>query len=186
MTITQRRMTLEKFLTLPERKPALEFEDGVVTQKVSPMGPHSILQYRVAEFFNRSAEPRKLGFAFPELRTTFSEASRVPDVAFFVWDRIPRDARGRPVNDFFIQPDVAIEILSPGQTIAAQSRRCRRFVDEGVRVALLVNPRDDSIVEFRPGREAVTHRGDDEIDLSDVLPEFRFTVQALFDSIVLR
>ena len=34
MALTEPRMTLEEFLALPEREPALEFEDGVVTQKV--------------------------------------------------------------------------------------------------------------------------------------------------------
>jgi Uma2 family endonuclease len=43
MTAVGTRMTLEQFLALRERKSALEFEDGEVTQKVSPKGPHSAL-----------------------------------------------------------------------------------------------------------------------------------------------
>ncbi len=44
MAVTQRRMTLEEFLALPEEKPALEYEDGVVTQKMPPQGKHASLQ----------------------------------------------------------------------------------------------------------------------------------------------
>ena len=36
MAIPEQRITLEEFLQLPEEKPALEFEDGMVTQKVPP------------------------------------------------------------------------------------------------------------------------------------------------------
>src|SRR4051794_7783917 len=100
MAVPHERMPLEEFLALPEEKPALEFEDGVVTQKVAPKGRHSTLQYRIAERFNHYAEPRKLAFAFPELRTTYAGASPVPDVAVYRWDRIPLDANGEVVDDF--------------------------------------------------------------------------------------
>ena len=43
MTLTDTRMTLTEFLALPEEKPALEYENGEVTQKVSPKGRHSAL-----------------------------------------------------------------------------------------------------------------------------------------------
>jgi hypothetical protein len=42
MAITQRRLTLEEFLKLPEEKPYLELIDGVVRQKVAPpMAPRA-------------------------------------------------------------------------------------------------------------------------------------------------
>ena len=39
--------TLEQFLRLPETKPALEFECGRITQKVSPTTDHAALQARL-------------------------------------------------------------------------------------------------------------------------------------------
>ena len=80
MATTEQRLTLEEFLKLPEEKPALEFIDGMVTQKVSPQGIHSTLQARVIERINRFAEPLRLAFAFPELRATFGGFSPVPDI----------------------------------------------------------------------------------------------------------
>jgi Uma2 family endonuclease len=181
MTITQRRLTLEEFLKLPERKPALEYEDGRITQKVSPKGPHSRLQSKAAELINRQGEPGKHAMAFTELRTTFAQASRVPDVSVYAWHRIPRDARGWIADDFLEPPDVGIEIVSPGQSIPALERRCLRFLGEGVGIMLLVNPRNESIVDFRLGVLPRTLRGSDQIDLGRVLPDFRLTVQELFD-----
>src|SRR5947208_16599976 len=101
MAIAEQPLTLEAFLKLPEKKPALEFEDGRATQKVSPKGRHSVLQAKVAEYLNRFAEPRKLAFAFPELRATYAGISLVPDVSVYRWERIPRDEAGRVADDFW-------------------------------------------------------------------------------------
>ena len=185
MAITERRLTLEEFLKLPEQKPALEYEDGEVTQKVSPKGPHSTLQAVLVELFNRILRPRKLGFAFPELRTTFAGSSRVPDVAIYIWDRIPRDAAAKVAPDFRTPPDIAIEIISPGQSTNRLIRRCQRFLAEGVRVAILVDPVDESLVVFRPNAEPQTLRGTDRLDLNDVISGLELDVQELFQALSL-
>lgn len=185
MAVTEQAMTLDEFLKLPEKKPALEFEDGTVIRKVSPKGRHSVLQTKAAEFINRSAEPRKLAFAFTELRATYGGQSLVPDVSVYRWDRIPRTEAGIVADDFWEPPDVAIEIVSPQQSVNRLMRRCLRFIEDGVAIALLVDPRDDSVIDFRPGVPPRALRGDDHIDLTEVAPGFALTVRELFDSLKL-
>src|SRR2546427_470977 len=99
----QQRLTLEEFLKLPEEEPALEYEDGEVTQKVSPQGRHSVLQGELVQRVNAFGRPRKLARAFPELRTTFAGRSRVPDVSVYLWERIPTTSEGR-IADLFPLP----------------------------------------------------------------------------------
>ena len=41
---TQETLTLADFLELPETKPANEYIDGKIEQKLMPQGKHSILQ----------------------------------------------------------------------------------------------------------------------------------------------
>jgi Uma2 family endonuclease len=183
MAITQRTLTLEQFLQLPEAEPALEYIDGVVTQKASPHGPHSTAQYRIAERINRHAEPRKLAFAFPELREVFGGSSPVPDVSVFRWDRIQRDVRGWAEGRFSAPPDIAIEIASPGQTVRALMARCRWYVEHGVIIAVLVRTSNETVTMVRHGQPDEVLRGADRIDLSPVLPDFELTVQELFDSL---
>lgn len=172
--------TLEEFLALPEEKPALEFQDGVVTKKVSPKGRHSALQFEIAEIFNRFARPLRLARAFPELRTTFAGASRVPDVALYRWERVPLDAAGGIADDFLAPPDLVVEIASPNQRANALLRRCRWYVDHGVGVALLVDPDDASILVFRPGKAPRMLRESDRVDLDDILPGFNLVARELF------
>ena len=184
MALSQRRVTLEDFLTWPERKPALEYEDGRITQKVSPKGVHSSLQTDTAELFNAAGKPKKVARAYTELRTTFGGRSYVPDVSVYRWDRIPRTPAGEVADDFFDPPDIAIEILSPSQRVNASVRRCEWYVANGTRISLLVNPRNRSVLLFRPSAEPVILRGPDPIDVSEILPNFRVSVEELFAALL--
>jgi Uma2 family endonuclease len=186
MAITKHGLTLDAFLKLPEEKPALEYLDGVVTQKVAPNVHHSWLQYRLAEWINAFAVPRRLAMAFPELRTTFAGASLVPDVAVVGWDHLPVDASGKLLEDYLAPPDVAVEIVSPEQSVAQLGRKCRWYLDHGVPLALIVHPRREWVRVYRPAEEPRTLSGSDVVDLGSVLPGFSFSVQALFELLHVR
>jgi Uma2 family endonuclease len=113
---TDKAITLEEFLKLPETKPASEYINAEIIQKPMPKGKHSRLQFRLCNTINDVAEPLHIASAFPELRCSFGIRSIVPDVAVFKWSRIPFDAEGEPPNDFLLCPDWTIEILSPEQS----------------------------------------------------------------------
>jgi Uma2 family endonuclease len=186
MAITQEPLTLEEFLARPEDKPALEYVEGVVTRKVAPKGRHSALQLHITVRFDRAGRRRKLARAFPELRVTFAGVSVVPDVVVYRWERIPRDPAGEVADDFREPPDIAVEIVSPGQSVNSLVRRCLWYVAHGVPVALLVDPDDRSVIVFRPDQQAIALRGAALIDLGDIVPGLQFSVQALFESLALR
>jgi Uma2 family endonuclease len=173
-------LTLEQFLRLPEKKPALEYDDGVVTQKVSPRARHAMLQGELTTLINQFGRPRKLALALPELRTTYDRRSTVPDVAVYVWDRIGRTPDGQYVDDYTTPPDIAIEITSPEQSATSLVRKCVWYLAHGVRVALLVDPDDLTVLLFRPDAVPRPLRGDDAIDVADVLPGFELRVSELF------
>ncbi len=183
MVIARQGLTLAEFLALPEEKPALEYFEGVVTQKVVPKARHSLLQGMLTQSVNQLAWPRKLALAFPELRTTYQGASIVPDVSVFRWERIRLDANGEPEDDCYDPPDVAIEIRSPGQSVRRLVQRCEWYVANGVALALLVDPLDRSVRLLSPGQAPRVLRGDDPIDLGAVVPELRFTVNELFGAL---
>lgn len=185
MAITERRMTLQEFLDLPEEEVALEFEDGMVTQKVPPMGKHSSLQVEFTELVNRFTRPKRLARAFTELRTTFGGLSRVPDVSVYLWERIPLDDAGRIENHFTEPPDIVAEIVSPGQGVNQLVARCLWYVEHGVQIALLLDPSHESVLLFRPDHTTTALFKGDTIDLTEVLPGFTVTVQQIFDSLTL-
>jgi Uma2 family endonuclease len=191
MAIVQRRrsslvgraMTLDEFLKLPERKPYLEYEDGVVTQKMSPKGKHSRLQWTLSSAVNRETEPNRIALAFPELRTIIGGRAYVPDVAIYRWERIPRDPDGEVANEFEAPPDVVFEIASPGQSVTKLVRRCTLYVSNGVRVALLLDEKERTVLHFRPDRAVLALRGDDPLAIDDIVPGLTLTVHQVFGAL---
>jgi Uma2 family endonuclease len=183
MALTQQRISLFEFLKLPEEKPALEYIDGMVIQKVSPKTRHRILQGELLERINGFARPQRLAWAFAELRETFARQSLVPDVSVLRWDRVPYDDDGNVIDDITESPAIAVEIVSPDQGVNALIQRCVWYVSHGVEIALLIDPDHKSFVAFRLGQEPRVLQGPDRIDLDEVLPGFALTADELFASL---
>jgi Uma2 family endonuclease len=104
-------------------------------------------------------------------------------MSVYRWERIPRDASGRIANDVFEPPDLIVEIASPEQSVNALVRRCMWYVANGVQVAMLVDPADESVVAFRSGGGLSDWRDQNRIDVGEVLPDFALTVEELFASL---
>jgi Uma2 family endonuclease len=179
MALARGRLTLEEFLRLPEEKPALEYLDGAVSQKVSPNVWHGILQGVLTEEINLIARRRRIALALPEVRETYAGKSSVPDISVYRWDHIPHGSDGKALTESRLPPDIAIEILSPGQSAVELYERCRWYVSNGVEIALLIHPRDLIVVAFRVGgsEEWSAHT---RIDIDSVVPGFQLTVDELF------
>ncbi len=183
MATTQRGLTLDEFLALPEEKPALEYVDGVVSQKVAAEYEHSVLQVSLMIELDRLLGPSGLVRVLPELRTTYGGRSYVPDVSVYRRERLPRGVRGQRVGELLILPDLAIEIRSPGQSRTRLVERCQWYVDHGAQAALLVDDSDESIRIFRANQAAVVRRRGDRIALHDVAPELELDVDAVFSAL---
>lgn len=183
MAIARQRMTLDEFLKLPEEEPPLELLFGEVTQKAAPKIFHSASQLYLGSLFNAFARPKRLGRAFTELRTSYEGTSTVPDVTYFVWDRIPRAADGRRLAEAQVAPDIAVEIVSPDQSVTDLVVRCLWYVANGVRIALLIDPDRLSVILFRPGAEPIAVRETGSLDLGDVIPGFVLDVADLFSEL---
>src|SRR5215831_15402916 len=98
------------------RKRLCELIDGVLVEK--PMGyTESVLATYLLELLNSFVRPRNLGLVTSPDGTIRLWAGRVriPDVAFFSWDRMP--GRRRPPQPIpTLAPDLAVEILSRSNT----------------------------------------------------------------------
>ena len=183
-TAVREVLTLEQFLQLPEIKPPLEFLQGRVVQKVSPTLPHGAIAIDLGSAINQHARPRRLGRAFVEVRCSFGGESFVPDLCFFVRGRVPKDSGGQLVEKVFQPPDLAVEIISPGQTVAQLSARLERCIRKGVRLAWLIQPRRRRVFVFHPGQTRQTLELGDVLPGEDVLPGFALPLDELFGWLV--
>jgi Uma2 family endonuclease len=185
MAVVHEGLTLEEFLQLPEEKPALQYFQGRVTQKVSPLGEHSALQLECAEYLNRLFRPNRIARAFTELRGTFGGASLVPDVSLYRWDRVPRTPSGRIATYFREPPDVSVEIRSAGQSVRELVEKCEWFIANGVLIALLVDHSNETFRVFRPGEPVRTCRVGDAIDLAEIASGAQLDVAEVFNALLM-
>ncbi|MUG97630.1 Uma2 family endonuclease [Scytonema sp. UIC 10036] len=174
-------LTLEEFLHLPETKPASEYIDGHVIQKPMPQGKHSLIQGELVPAINLVVKPKRLARAFPELCCTFGDRSIVPDIAVFVWSRIPRDENGEVANAFSISPDWTIEILSPDQSQTKVTKNILHCLKHGTQMGWLIDPEEQTVFVYRPKQETeVFDEPDALLPVPSFASELKLTVKELF------
>jgi len=174
-------LTLEGFLKLPETKPASEYIDGQIIQKTMPQGKHSTVQGELVPAINFVVKPQRLARAFPELRCTFGGRSTVPDIAVFVWKRIPRDENGEVANTFSIAPDWTIEILSPDQSQTKVIKNILHCLKHGTQMGWLIDPNEQTVFVYRPKQETEVFEEPDALLPTPLFAsELQLTVKDLF------
>jgi Uma2 family endonuclease len=183
MAVTPERMTLAEFLALPEVKPALELRHGVVSQKVPPSSEHGSIQSWFASQVYMQGQLRRTAQSFTETRIVVGGQAYVPDVIVYAWERIPEeDESGTFPAPFTDPPDLAVEIISPGQLVGAMLDRCRELIEHGVRVVLMVDPIRHGVYALRGGTEPALLREADVVDLHDIVPGLRLTVTTILSA----
>ncbi len=172
-------LTLDMFLELPETKPASEYINNRIIQKIMPKGRHSRLQGKLCQEINQISELPKLAYAFPELRCTFDGRSIVPDIAVFEWQNIPFLADGEIPDNFNLAPDWIIEILSPDQNANQVIGKILHSIQHGSKLGWFLDPRDRSILTFRSNQQAVLMVNSDRLPSLETIP-LEITVEGLF------
>lgn len=102
---------------------------------------------------------------------------RAPDVAFIGSQRIPRN---RTPGFFQGAPDLAVEVVSPGDRAAEVVAKARMWLDAGCRAVWVVDPGTQSIAVYRTCQEAEVLRRGDKLHGGEVLPGFTIPVAELF------
>ena len=181
MAVTS-RVTLDEFLLMKDdEKPALEYACGEVTQKPMPDRLHSTLQLFLGVVLFHFLEGTGLGKALPELRCIFGPSGRVrvfvPDLVYVANARLTAD------RYLHTAPDLAVEILSPGQNMARIVDKIQFYLLNGVRLAWVIDPNAATIVVLAPGEEGRTLAVGDTLDGGEVLPGFRVAVDEIFAQI---
>jgi Uma2 family endonuclease len=103
----------------------------------------------------------------------------MPDVAFFSWDRLP-EGRAPTVPIPAIYPDLAIEVLSAGNTNREMARKLREYFAAGTRLVWYVDPALRAVTAYTSETTSVVLTAGGSLDGGDVLPGFVLPVNDLF------
>jgi Uma2 family endonuclease len=103
---------------------------------------------------------------------------RAPDAAFVSQARLKQT--GVPKQFFPGPPDLAIEIVSPSDTLYEIDEKVDDYLTAGTRLVWVVNPRRRTVTVHRPGSQPVVLREADALTGEDVVPGFTCPVSQLF------
>ena len=181
MTIAQQnKVSLQQFLALPETKPASEYIDGQIHQKPMPQFQHSTFQAEILACINQLGKPKKIAFAFPELRCNFADVSIVPDIAVMRWQNIPFQANGWVANQVPLAPDWIIEILSPDQSPLRVMNKIGTAITNGSQLGWLISPAKELILVYTGDQFPESKQGKDLLPVLDVLSDWQVSVNDIF------
>lgn len=158
-----------------------ELVDGTLVEK--PMGlSESVLAGQVLIEIGVFARLHNLGIPSGEAGTVklLKGLVRAPDVAFFCWDKLPgRVLPSKPVPN--LAPDLAVEVLSKGNTPEEMQRKLREYFLAGIRLVWMIDPRKRQAEVFTsPDAPAATLAESQALDGGDVLPGFTLPLADLF------
>ncbi|HQX49934.1 MAG TPA: Uma2 family endonuclease [Planctomycetaceae bacterium] len=104
---------------------------------------------------------------------------RGPDVAFVSWDRLPN--RRMPVASVpECVPDLAVEVLSLGNTLAEMSRKRREYFHAGVRLVWMIDPRERTVAVYTSITNVSVIGETGKLSGGDVLPRLEIDLAELF------
>ena len=101
-----------------------------------------------------------------------------PDIAFVRRERIP--ASGPPATFWNGAPDLAVEVVSPGDTRPQVASKVDAWLSAGARAVWVADPRDSSVTIHQQGRAPQRLTAADTLDGAPLLPDFRLPVADVF------
>lgn len=156
-----------------------ELVDGTLVRK--PMGYYeSRLAIVLAFFLEQYLSSNRLGIvlgadAFLRLAPGLV---RLPDVSFILRSRLPRPLSRQAVLN--LAPDLAVEILSSGNTPAEMERKLREYFEAGVRLVWILDAERQSLRAYTSPDSVRTLGPDDVVDGGEVLPGFSLPLREWF------
>jgi len=166
--------TADELLRLPEDGYRHELVRGELKQ-MSPSGArHALVAARIIASLVNST--RGLGAVYASEAgfriARDPDTVRAPDAAFVAADRVV-DTPG-----FFEgAPDIAFEVVSPNDSYSEVEEKTRMWLQAGVRVVVIVDPRTKSV---RVHRATGTTTAAESIALPDIIPAWELSLIDLF------
>jgi Uma2 family endonuclease len=157
-----------------------ELIDGVLVEKA--VGYYeSLLAMVLGRRLGDFVEEHDLGIVLGEggtLRVLPSQV-RIPDLCVICWARFPnRCLPPEPIPA--VAPDLAVEVLSKGNTPGEMRRKLRDYFQAGVRLVWYVDPKARTVEVYTSPQQCAVVDESGVLDGGDVLPGFRLSLRDLF------
>ena len=182
MTIRARQITAEELLRMPDDGLRYELVRGEL-REIPPAGSeHGYLALRIASRLEQHVDANGLGRTYIA-ETGFKLASdpdtvRAPDAAFVNRERVEKV--GRVAGYWPGAPDLAVEVVSPGDTHAQVVEKALAWLEAGCRMVLVADPEQQTVTVYRSLDDIRILTGGDTIDGAEVVPGWKLPLAEIF------
>ena len=180
-TITQ-LITAEDLLRMPDDGFCYELVRGELRKMAAAGHQHGRISINITTPLDQHVRTHDLGTVYAA-ETGFKLASdpdtvRAPDVAFIRRERVAEvgDTRGYWPG----APDLAVEVISPGDTYTEVQEKILEWLDAGTRMVIVVNPRRRAVTVYRSLADISILTENDTLDGGDVVPGWSMPVRDVF------
>lgn len=101
-----------------------------------------------------------------------------PDVAFVSHERLAADENFEKYFSF--APDLAVEVLSPGNTVREINEKIAMYFAAGSRAVWVFDPKKHTVAAYTSPSEVRVYKEDEAFDGGEVLPGFTLDLAKLF------
>lgn len=182
-TITQ-LLTADELFAMPDDGFRSELIKGELI-RMSPAGDlHGEVTVRITGPLFTHVSAHNLGKVYAAetgfLITQNPDTVRAPDVAFVSRQRI--EAAGQVRSFRTGAPDLAVEVLSPGDSVSYVEGKVTEWLDAGSRMVWVVSPKLRTVTVYRSVTDIIILTEKDTLEGADVVPGFQIAVADLFQS----
>ncbi len=157
-----------------------ELVDGTLVEK--PMSyRESVLACFLLQLLQDFVKARNLGLVSGEagMMRLVPGQVRIPDIAFASWDRFPdRRVPTEPIPD--LVPDLAVEVLSPSNTVEEMARKRREYFAAGTHLVWEIDPAARTVAVYTTPDAPTVLNQSRTLDGGTVLPGFTLPLRDLF------
>lgn len=182
MITTQQQMTADDLLKMPDDGFRYELVKGEL-RKMAPAGyRHGRVAIKLSTRLDQYVMHHGLGVVCAA-ETGFKLATnpdvvRAPDLAFIRQERV---AQVGDVEGYWPgAPDLAVEVVSPGDTYTDVQEKVFDWLEAGTRMVLVVMPRRRTVAVYRSLTDIVMLTENDSLDGGDVVPGWTMPVRDIF------
>jgi Uma2 family endonuclease len=172
--------TQKDVLAMLRQRRLCELVDGVLVEKVMNFAD-SVLAADIGASLSAFVQSPRLGVvagAGGPLRLA-KGLVRIPDVSFVSRSRLPGGkVPHEPIPD--LVPDLAVEVLSEGNTEQEMARKLRDYFDSGVELVWFFDPRKRRVDVFTAPDERRVLKGSQMLTGGTVLRGFKVRVEEVF------
>jgi len=177
--------TDEEFMALPDDGHHYEIINGELIDMGNSGALHGYVCSTLMILLGGYVRQHNLG-AMLDSSTAFKMKNgnkRSPDIAFFAKERLQGIAV-LPSGYLEGAPDLAVEVLSPGNTVEEIDDKLTEYFENGSRLVWVINPTQHYVLVYRSAKEPDRLlKGKDSLDGEEVIPGFTLAIADLFQKL---